>query len=50
MKKVAWILTIAILMTIVPVYGVQGDGEKMHKITFEEVEPLMLERNLQPDY
>lgn len=45
MKKVAWILTIAILMTIVPVYGVQGDGEKMHKITFEEVEPLMLERN-----
>jgi len=45
MKKVAWLLVIAIFITAVPVYAAENDGKGINKITFTDIESLMLERN-----
>ena len=47
MKKITWLLVFAILLMSVPAYAADGGSaeERIYKITFEQIEPLMMEKN-----
>ncbi|MBZ2173996.1 TolC family protein [Schnuerera sp. xch1] len=46
MRKIKWILVLAIILIAVPTYAHQvKSGKKIHKLQFEDIETLIMERN-----
>ena len=46
MRKIKWILVLAVILIAVPTYAHQvKSGKKIHKLQFEDIETLMMEQN-----
>src|SRR5690554_2731332 len=46
MKKNKWLLVLLVIMLVMPTYTVNAKSKKeIHKLKFEDIETLMMERN-----